>query len=60
MDIAQNEKAIKQYFEYFNSHNWKKMAEMYTETADFKDPSCRTRNCKANSQTNSGKIYSIK
>ncbi len=39
MDTTQNEKVIKQYFEYFNSHNWKKMAEMYTETADFKDPS---------------------
>ncbi|RXM45695.1 nuclear transport factor 2 family protein [Flavobacterium sp. YO12] len=39
MDITQNEKVIKQYFEYFNSHNWEKMAEMYTETADFKDPS---------------------
>lgn len=39
MDNTQNEKVVKQYFEYFNSHNWKKMAEMYTETADFKDPS---------------------
>ena len=39
MDTTQNEKVIKQYFDYFNSHNWKKMAEMYTETADFKDPS---------------------
>ncbi|MEG0851726.1 hypothetical protein B0A81_08545 [Flavobacterium plurextorum] len=39
MDTTKNEKVVKQYFEYFNSHNWKKMAEMYTETADFKDPS---------------------
>lgn len=39
MDTTQNEKVVKQYFDYFNSHNWKKMAEMYTETADFKDPS---------------------
>ncbi|MEG1023059.1 MAG: nuclear transport factor 2 family protein [Flavobacterium sp.] len=39
MDTTKNEKIVKQYFEYFNSHNWKKMAEMYTETADFKDPS---------------------
>lgn len=39
MDIKKNEQLIKQYFEFFNSHNWKKMAEMYTETADFKDPS---------------------
>lgn len=28
-----------QYFEYFNNHDWTKMAEMYIETADFKDPS---------------------
>lgn len=39
IDTSKNEKIVKQYFEYFNSHNWKKMAEMYTETADFKDPS---------------------
>lgn len=39
MDSSKNEKLIKQYFEHFNSHNWKKMSEMYTETADFKDPS---------------------
>ncbi|SHM86587.1 nuclear transport factor 2 family protein [Flavobacterium saccharophilum] len=39
IDTSKNEKIIKQYFEYFNSHNWKKMAEMYTESADFKDPS---------------------
>jgi hypothetical protein len=34
-----NEKLVKQYFEHFNSHEWAKMANMYTETADFKDPS---------------------
>lgn len=34
-----NEKTVKQYFEYFNKHDWKKMSEMYTQTADFKDPS---------------------
>lgn len=39
MDVSENEQLVKQYFEYFNNHDWKKMAEMYTETADFKDPS---------------------
>ena len=34
-----NETLVKQYFEYFNKHEWQKMADMYTETADFKDPS---------------------
>lgn len=38
-DTSKNEKLIKQYFEYFNNHDWKKMSEMYTETAEFKDPS---------------------
>jgi len=39
MSAANNEKVVQQYFECFNKHNWKKMSEMYTETADFKDPS---------------------
>lgn len=39
VDTSKNEKIVKQYFEYFNNHDWKKMAEMYTESADFKDPS---------------------
>lgn len=34
-----NEKLIKQYFEHFNKHEWDKMAGMYADTADFKDPS---------------------
>lgn len=34
-----NEALIKQYFELFNAHKWAKMAEMYADTADFKDPS---------------------
>lgn len=33
-----NEKLVKQYFEYFNKHDWKKMADMYTDIAEFKDP----------------------
>lgn len=38
-DTSKNENVVKQYFEYFNKHDWKKMSEMYIETADFKDPS---------------------
>lgn len=34
-----SEALIKQYFDYFNQHNWTKMAAMYADTADFKDPS---------------------
>jgi ketosteroid isomerase-like protein len=33
-----NEKLVKQYFEYFNSHDWNKMASLYADTTDFKDP----------------------
>lgn len=36
---TENVELIKAYFEHFNNHDWKRMAEMYTETADFKDPS---------------------
>ena len=34
-----NELFVKKYFEQFNAHNWQAMAEMYIDTADFKDPS---------------------
>jgi ketosteroid isomerase-like protein len=37
--VADNEAIVKQFFAYFNQHDWNKMAEMYSETADFKDPS---------------------
>ena len=34
-----NEKLVKQYFEHFNNHEFAKMANMYAEITDFKDPS---------------------
>lgn len=34
-----NEAIAWQLFEHFNRHDWKRMAALYTETADFKDPS---------------------
>lgn len=37
--VSENEKIVRQYYEYFNKHEWTKMAAMYTEIADFKDPS---------------------
>jgi steroid delta-isomerase-like uncharacterized protein len=36
---TENEKIVQQYFEYFNNHDWAKMANLYTENAQFKDPS---------------------
>ena len=38
MVASDNEKIIKQYFEHFNNHDFVKMANMYADTADFKDP----------------------
>jgi len=35
----QNILIAKNYFEQFNKHNWGKMAEFYSDPADFKDPS---------------------
>lgn len=34
-----NVELVNQYFEHFNNHDWIKMARMYIEAADFKDPS---------------------
>lgn len=34
-----NEQLVKRYFEHFNNHDWAKMAAMYVETAQFRDPS---------------------
>lgn len=39
MTPTENEKLVHQYFEHFNNHEWKKMASMYIETVEFKDPS---------------------
>lgn len=38
-NISENEKLVQQYFEHFNKHDWVKMANMYADTSDFKDPS---------------------
>jgi ketosteroid isomerase-like protein len=35
----ENERIVRQCYEYFNRHEWEKMAGLYTETAEFKDPS---------------------
>lgn len=35
----ENEKLIRQFYEYFNKHEWEKMAGMYSEVAEFRDPS---------------------
>ncbi len=35
----ENERIVRQYYEHFNDHEWEKMAGMYREVSDFKDPS---------------------
>ena len=39
MLLTQNEKLVKQYFEHFNNHDFVKMANLYVDNAQFKDPS---------------------
>ena len=38
MKTTDNKALIKTYFEHFNNHDWEKMAAMYSQNADFKDP----------------------
>ncbi len=39
MLLTDNEKLVKQYFEHFNNHDFVKMANLYVDNAEFKDPS---------------------
>ncbi len=34
-----NIKIVERLFEHFNNHDWQKMADLYIETGEFKDPS---------------------
>lgn len=37
--VSDHEKLVRQYFQYFNNHEWAKMANMYSRISEFKDPS---------------------
>ena len=39
---SENQAIVKQLYEHFNKHDWQKMADLYVETADFRDPSFGT------------------
>lgn len=39
IDTAENEKIAKELFVEFNKHDWQKMADLYIENAEFKEPS---------------------
>ena len=38
IDTTENEKIAKQLFVEFNKHDWQKMADLYTENPEFKEP----------------------
>ena len=38
-DTGKNERVIRKYFDHFNKHEWPELAAMYSDSADFKDPS---------------------
>ena len=35
---SENEKIAKELFVHFNNHDWQKMANLYTENPEFKEP----------------------
>lgn len=37
-NTAANKAIIETYYTHFNKHDWQKMAEMYADTAEMKDP----------------------
>jgi ketosteroid isomerase-like protein len=40
--MDRKELTVKKYFEHFNNHEWQKMADMYADDAEFKDPAMGT------------------
>jgi ketosteroid isomerase-like protein len=43
---ARNKTIIEQYFKHFNNHEWQKMANMYIEQPEMKDPAYGIKNVK--------------
>ena len=43
---ATNKKIIEQYFTHFNNHEWQKMADMYVDQPEMKDPAYGIKNVK--------------
>lgn len=43
---ATNKIIIEQYFKHFNKHEWQRMAEMYIEQPEMKDPAYGVKNVK--------------
>lgn len=43
IDNSENEKIAKQLFVEFNKHDWQKMANLYIENAEFKEPASQMK-----------------
>jgi ketosteroid isomerase-like protein len=43
IDTTENEKIAKQLFVEFNKHDWQKMANLYIENAEFKEPGSKMK-----------------
>ncbi len=43
---ASNKKIIEQYFNHFNNHDWQKMAALYIDQPEMKDPAYGIKNVK--------------
>lgn len=41
-----NKTLVETYFDHFNKHDWKAMADLYVDTAEMKDPSIGPENVK--------------
>ncbi len=59
MENSENITLVKQYFDLFNEHKWKEMAALYTDTADFKDPSLGTGIVKQTHEQTIGKYTEL-
>lgn len=59
MENSENITLVKHYFDLFNKHQWKEMAALYTDTADFKDPSLGTGIVKQTHEQTIGKYTEL-
>lgn len=45
-DSAVNKAIVEQYFQHFNNHEWKQMADMYIDQPEMKDPAYGSKTVK--------------
>ena len=59
MTSTQNEKIVTQYFEHFNNHDWTKLAGMYADSVECKDPALGHEIVKQTGQQLAGKYEEL-